>query len=85
MKRRDIEAFLNRDRGRVEDERRRHWTAQRQEHGQTATLRASEALFRHMKLVQPGWPTPAQRDEDLAHHLEWTRLLDRVAHAFRGR
>ncbi len=85
MRRREIEAFLDRDRGSVEDERRRYWAARRQEGGPTATLQASDALFRHMKLVQPDWPTAAPRDGDLAHHVAWTRLLDRVARAIARR
>jgi hypothetical protein len=32
--------------------------------------------------VRPDWPTDRDRAEDLRHHVTFTRLLDRVAHAF---
>jgi hypothetical protein len=32
-----------------------------------------------MRQINPDWPTEAERQEDLAHHLELKRTLDRAA------
>ena len=44
-----------------------------------ATFRASQALWAHMRQVNPDWPGEAERREDLAHHVELKRAIDRAA------
>ena len=47
-----------------------------------ATFEASQALWVHMRQIDPDWPTDAQRQEDLAHHLALKRAIDRAARVF---
>jgi len=42
-------------------------------------------LWQHARRVRPDWPTPRDRNEDLAHHVELTRRLDRAADTFTRR
>jgi len=42
-------------------------------------------LWQHARRVRPDWPTPRDRNEDLAHHVELKRRLDRAADAFTRR
>ncbi len=80
----DLETWLGRDRVAVERERNRFWARQRELLGPAANLRASESLSRHMRSVQPDWPSAREREADLAHHVIWTTLVDRVARALSG-
>ncbi len=84
LNRADLETLLTRDRVEVERERNRFWARQRELVGPAASLRASESLSRHMRSVQPDWPTAREREADLAHHVTWTTLVDRVARALSG-
>lgn len=47
-----------------------------------ATFEASQALWVHMRTINPGWPTDAERQEDLAHHIALKRAIDRAAGVF---
>jgi hypothetical protein len=64
---------------------RAHWAAEFAARGPASALAASRALWEHMRAVRPDWPTEADRARDLEQHLALRRLLDRAAHAFRGR
>jgi hypothetical protein len=81
----DVEAFVGRDWARVRALDEAHWAERWRSEGPAATLTASESLFEHMRSVRPEWPTPRDREEDLAHHLELCAKLDRAAHVFRPR
>ena len=69
--------------------RRPYWAAAeagKQEHwarelarNPLATFEASQALWVHMRQVNPDWPTDVERADDLAHHVELKRALDRAA------
>ena len=61
--------------------KRRHWAEEVTARGPEASLRASRALWLHMRRVRPDWPSDADRAEDLAHHLELKGCLDRAARA----
>jgi hypothetical protein len=80
----DLETLLRRDRAEVERERNRFWARQRELMGPAASLRASESLSHHMRSVQPDWPSAREREADLAHHVTWTTLVDRVGRALSG-
>ena len=88
---------LPRDTGSVGDHdlrayARRPWhvrAAMKQEHwarelssNPLATFEASQALWVHMRQINPDWPTEADRQEDLAHHIALKRAIDRAAGAF---
>ena len=83
--------------GRMQDEAlrayaRRPWhmaAALKQEHwarelstNPLATFEASQALWVHMRQIRPDWPTEAERQDDLAHHVALKRAIDRAAGAF---
>lgn len=85
MKPADARAFAHRDWVALAELKRSHWAARFRTLGPNATLRAAAALWEHARLVRPDWPTPRDRAEDLAHHIELKRQIDRVAHAFARR
>jgi hypothetical protein len=84
MDREAIRAFARRDRASVESLKRAHH-ARRHREDQAAGYEAGRVLFEHARRVRPDWPTARDRAEDLAHHLEQKRLLDRTAHVVAGR
>ena len=47
-----------------------------------ATFEASQALWVHMRQVDPGLPTEAELQADLAHHIALKRAIDRAAGVF---
>jgi hypothetical protein len=81
----DIRRFANRDWASIAAHKRDYWAEQYQEHGCAPARTASTALLLHMRSVQPDYPSAADREEDLQHHLLVRRRLDRVAHAFTRR
>lgn len=58
-----------------------HW-AREFSRNPLATFEASQALWIHMRQINPGWPTEAERQEDLAHHIALKRAIDRAASVF---
>jgi hypothetical protein len=58
---------------------RRYWADEFARGGAKTSLRASAALRQHMRSVRADWPTAAERDADLRHHVETQQLLARVA------
>jgi hypothetical protein len=38
-----------------------------------------------MRSVRPDWPTARERADDLSHHVELKRQIDRASHAFARR
>jgi hypothetical protein len=59
-----------------------HWGRELAERGPGSVLEASQALWTHMRLVRPDWPTDMERRADLAHHLALKHAIDRAAGAF---
>jgi hypothetical protein len=47
-----------------------------------ATFEASQSLWMHMREIHPHWPTDAERQEDLAHHVSLKHAIDRAAGVF---
>jgi hypothetical protein len=65
---------------------KRAWHARRfREHGAAPGVALAQALWEHVRGIRPDWPTAADRERDLAHHVELKRQLDRTAHAFARR
>ena len=85
MDREAIRAFVQRDRAAVEALKQAHHARRFQERGAAAGWQAGQALWDHARRVRPDWPTARDRAEDLAHHVELKRRLDRAAHAFTRR
>jgi hypothetical protein len=75
-------AYVERRWRNAEELKREHWAREFEAHGPAATLRASHALWRHVRLLRPDWPSEADRQDDLAHHVALKRRIDRAARAF---
>ena len=84
MDRSDLKAYLERAWRTAEALKRVHWAREFAARGPEATIQAAHALFQHMRLVRPDWPSADQRREDFAHHVELKQRIDRAAHAFAG-
>lgn len=80
----DLRAYVERDWAAVAADKREHWVREFTARGPVATFEASQALWRHMRLLHPGWPPADDRREDLAHHVTLKRALDRAASAVRA-
>jgi len=65
----------------VAAQKRAYWASVRQAQGPLATFEASQALWAHMRQVRPDWPSVADRETDLAHHITLKRALYRAASA----
>ncbi|MBA3949451.1 MAG: hypothetical protein H0X44_05830 [Acidobacteria bacterium] len=85
MNRRDVEAFVHRDWAAVQDSKSAYWADQFRRHGWGAAWRAADALWVDVRLAQPEYPSAADRERDLAHHLTLRARLDRAASAFTSR
>lgn len=60
--------------------KRAQWSENARRGGAEAGLRTSEMLWAHMRSVDPSWPGPRQRADDLAHHRALNAILDRLRH-----
>jgi hypothetical protein len=74
-----VRHFVERPWALIRAAKRRRWAEAVQADGPEPSLRASRALWLHMRRVRPDWPSDAERAEDLAHHLELKRCLERAA------
>jgi hypothetical protein len=81
----DAHAFVARDWAGMAALKRSHWAERFRAEGSEATVRASSALWIHVRQIRSDWPTARDRSDDLAHHIELKRQLDRTAHAFARR
>lgn len=61
--------------------KREHW-AREISRNPLATFEASQALWVHMRQINPDWPSEADRHDDLAHHVALKRAIDRAAGVF---
>jgi hypothetical protein len=81
----DVRAYANRPWAVVEAMKRDYWVREFVHRGPDATFEASQALWAHMRALQPGWPPDDERQTDLGHHVELKRAIDRAAGAFLAR
>ncbi len=79
---RDAKAYVDRGWAAAEALKREYWAKEFAHRGSGATLETSHALWQHMRLLRPDWPSDEERHDDLAHHLSLKRLIDRAAGAF---
>ena len=77
----DVRAYAHRPWLAAEALKRQHW-ARELSGNPLATFEASQALWVHMRRINPEWPTEAERREDLAHHVALKRAIDRAAGVF---
>ena len=78
----DLRRFARRDWAGAAAGKGDYWAQQYQQHGAVPARQAATALLQHMRAVQPDYPSPRFRDEDLADHHSLRQRLDRAAHAF---
>lgn len=79
-----VRAYVERDWAGVTADKQEHWVREFAARGPVATVEASQALWRHMRLLHPGWPSAEDRREDLIHHVTLKRALDRAASVVRA-
>jgi hypothetical protein len=79
---RDTRAFVERDWGVFERLRFAERAARYRKEGAAGTVKRSRALWHRMRSMRRGWPTRTARAQDLAHHVELKRTLDRAAGGF---
>ena len=77
----DLRAYAHRPWLAAEAQKQEHW-ARELSANPLATFEASQALWVHMRQVNPDWPSQAERQEDLAHHIALKRAIDRAAGVF---
>ena len=82
MNPRDAKAYVGRGWTAAETLTREYWAKEFASRGSEATLEASHALWQHMRLLRPEWPSDEERRGDLAHHISLKRLIDRAGGAF---
>jgi hypothetical protein len=75
-------AFVERDWEAAAALKGAHWAREFAARGAAATFEASAALWQHMRIVRPDWPTDEDRRDDLAHHIALKRAIDRAARVF---
>jgi hypothetical protein len=78
---RDVEAYTRRPWRRAAEAKHRYWVEEVARRGPLATFEAAQALWVHMRMLRPDWPSDEERRLDLAHHVELKRALERVADA----
>jgi hypothetical protein len=81
----NVEELARRDWGVLADVKRAHVRARFRDGGADATLRAAAALWTYMRSIRPDWPSARARADDLAHHVELKRLIDRASDALTRR
>lgn len=81
----DIIEYANRNWSVKADADRAYWAAEYRRNGAVNILKASQALWLHMKSINPEWPTQRERDIDLDHHIALKQLLDRVGNNLSSR
>ena len=73
----DLRAFAARDWARLAQSKRASWRARKQHRSAAELLAAADVLRRHARMIRPDWPSPRDRDADIATHR-------RVAEALRA-
>src|SRR5262245_32316771 len=76
-----VRAYLARDWAAFERANDAHRASQRRRHGPGAGLQVSEQLRAQACAIHPGWPSAADREEDLQTHARVAALLARASTA----
>ena len=74
----DVRAYLGRDWEAVADEKDRFWKAQRERLGVGWAFEVADDLRRQVLALRPGWPSPEEREADIAVHALVSASLRRV-------
>jgi hypothetical protein len=71
----DIRAFAARDWTRLAKAKRTSWLQRKQHRSPAEILAIADALRRHARVIRPDWPSPRERDADLAAHQRLAEAL----------
>jgi hypothetical protein len=77
--RESVLSFVGRDWRLARDRKREYWRARLERGGLREALRITEQLRDWMKLADPEWPAPEQREEDLETHCRVAEALSKTA------
>lgn len=77
-----LRAFCGRDWARARAAKEQFWAEDHRRRGPQAGLAIGAALWEHTRSIDPSWPSPEQRSDDLEHHMELAERIKRVAHVF---
>ena len=75
---RDIQAYVSRDWDAARLAKDRYWADRIHRLGAAEGLRVGDELRRQVLTLHPWWPSQADREADLAHHVKLAELLRRV-------
>ena len=78
MRRADIRAYVARDWRAVGELKERFWVEQRRRYGAAGALDVANELRQQVLALRPEWPSPEERDEDIAVHARVTAVLRRA-------
>lgn len=80
MRRTDLVDFARRDWAAVEAAKSEDWARRKESIGADRLLAAADGLRRSVARLRPDWPSAAEREADLAAHVELSRRLGTVRH-----
>lgn len=83
--RRSIEQYVHRDWDAVSESKLAYWAGRFRDGGWAPAWTAANGLLLDMRRARPDYPSAADRDVDLAAHVQVRERLDRIADAFTGR
>jgi hypothetical protein len=75
-----IEEYVARDWALARQAKDAYWAARIRSRGPAEGIRIADELRRQMRLIDPHWPSPAERDRDLASHARVSELWRRADH-----
>ena len=71
----DLREYARRDWAALAQHKANVWREQKSSMSAEDLLRISGELYQCARNLKPGWPTAAERDEDLAMHIRLSTLL----------
>jgi hypothetical protein len=78
-------AFRDRRWDLVRQAKEQFWADETRARGPAAGVAAGEALWMHVRTIDPSWPSDEDRRADFEHHVALADKLRRVAHVFTDR
>lgn len=81
---RGIADYVSRDWAAVREAKDQYWAERIERLGPVEGLRIAGELRRQMQAIDPAWPSPAERQLDLASHVHLAERLRRTDRARRG-
>lgn len=70
--------YAQRDWQLLDEKKAEYWRERQHRLGPGEGVRVAEELRRWVRQIRPDWPTPADREADLAHHIRLGEMLRSV-------